>query len=86
MPDQVDTKARLEDLAFMIGHGETGDGAAERLGISVEGMRKWLDAQGRLDMFEALRTNEVRRFGATLAEIRHNEANRRRQTRGRRAA
>lgn len=76
---EIDAKARLEDLAFMVAHGETGDGAAERLGISTEGLRKWLDAQQRLDMFEALRENEVRRFGATLAELRKHEAVQRRR-------
>lgn len=81
MPTDVDHKARFEDLAFMIEHGETGDGAAERLGITPEGLRKWLDAQGRLDLFEALRNNEVRRFGATLAELRKLEANSRRRGR-----
>jgi hypothetical protein len=82
---QIDAKARVEDLTFMAAHGETAEGAAERLGISTEGLRKWLDAAERLDLFEALRTNEIRRFGATLAEVRHHNANaqRRGRTKGR---
>lgn len=79
MVSEIDAEARLEDLAFMVGTGETGDGAAERLGITPEGLRKWLDAQQRLDVFEALRENEVRRFGATLADLRKHEAVQRRR-------
>ena len=82
----ADEDARLEDIQFMIDHRETGDGAAERMGLTPEGLRKWLDAHGRLDMFEALRENERWRFGATLAEIRRDQAARARRGPKRRTA
>jgi hypothetical protein len=77
---EEETKARLEDLAFMIEHGETAEGCGRAArDLSTEGLRKWLDAQQRLDLFQALRNNEIRRFGATLAELRKHEAVQRRR-------
>lgn len=35
------TQARAEDLAWMAAHGETVNGAADRLGINRKSLEKW---------------------------------------------
>jgi hypothetical protein len=55
--------------------------------FDVEGMRKWLDRYDRLDIFQAFRQNEIRKFGCTLAELRrHDYDNRMKGIPARRAA
>lgn len=66
--------AFIEDLAFMAATGETTEGAAERIGISADSLHKRLTAKDRLivrpDLWEALRRNEIRKYGVTLAQLR----------------
>lgn len=63
-------REQMQDLEFMASTNETTEGAAERFGITREALWKRVDKAKRTDLWDQLRANEVRRFGAELHEIR----------------
>ena len=48
---------RAEDLAWMARTGETTEGAATRIGLSVESLERWCDKNAR-ETWHQLRTND----------------------------
>lgn len=54
----VDHTARAEDLRWFAETGETLAGAAERLGLTTDGIEKWCGNHGARDVLERLRANE----------------------------
>jgi hypothetical protein len=50
--------ARLEDLEFMAGTGETVPGAAARLHINPNTLREFLRTQDRIDLLARLLSNQ----------------------------
>ena len=57
-------RARIEDLAWMAAHGETVDGAADRLGINRKSLEKWCH-RNTPELWRQLVANE-----ATAARVR----------------
>lgn len=51
---------RAEDLEWMASTGETTEGAARRLGISIDALEKWCDRQQRRDLLQRLAANTSR--------------------------
>lgn len=69
LPVTVDVTARLEDCEWMVETGENLNGAAARIGISPDGLAKWLTDNGRPD----LRATLVDRNPRALADPTLNE-------------
>lgn len=55
---RVDHKARAEDIAWFVETGENLSGAAQRLGISTDGVEKWCVLVGMRDELNILRSRE----------------------------
>jgi hypothetical protein len=64
--------ARIEDLEYMAGTGETVPGAAARLRLHPDTLRKFLSDQDRMDLFGWLLANQDDRpYAGPNAVIRH---------------
>ncbi|MGC0143181.1 hypothetical protein [Pseudactinotalea sp. Z1732] len=55
------TRAAIEDAAFMAHTGETLPGAAKRLGLSVNGLKRMLHRHGQHRIASRLRTNTTQK-------------------------
>lgn len=64
----------VEDVEWMAEAGETTEECAERLGVKVPSLNKRLYNNGRSDLWDRLRRNEVVRFGETLGERKQRES------------
>jgi len=65
--------AFVEDVEWMAHTGESTEDVARRLGVRAQSVSKRLGNAGRSDLWEALRRNEVARFGETLGERQRRE-------------
>lgn len=50
-------EARREDLAWMVAHGETVEGACYRLGLARSSLDKWCQHHGATDLWAQLMRN-----------------------------
>lgn len=57
---QQRTQERAEDLEWFVETGETLEGAAERLGITVVAIEAWCRKNSRMDLLQALTANSNR--------------------------
>lgn len=62
------TPDHIEDVEWMLQHGETFEGAAKRLRMSTNGLSAFLRVQGRTDVTAAFTAAAARRRGDDVAE------------------